>query len=89
MLAVARKYDEEYESSVERITISIDRETLKRIRHVAGPRGVSKFLVQAANQELDRTDLLSLLDELDDKYGRSTPAERERIYADMRKIFGL
>src|SRR6266567_8024152 len=88
MIAVARKYDPEYESNVERITISIDKQTLKWIKEVAGSRGVSKFLTQAARKQLARARLIAWLDEKDEKYGRSTKAERARTYADMRKIFG-
>jgi hypothetical protein len=74
---------------MERITISIPKKTLTAIKRIAGPRGVSKFLVEAAEKELGYEAILALLDELDEKYGRSTPEEREKTYADMRKIFGL
>lgn len=89
MIAVARKYEHKYDSTMERITISMPKNTLAAIKRVAGPRGVSKFLTDAANKELGYTRLTALLDELDEKYGRPTPAQREAIYADMRKIFGL
>jgi hypothetical protein len=88
MIAVARKYDSEYESSVERVTISIDKQTLNWIKQVAGRRGVSKFLAEAARKQLWRARVIKLLDELDEKYGKPTKAEKDAIYADMRKIFG-
>ena len=74
---------------MERITISIPKKTLNAIKRLAGPRGVSKFLVEAAEERLGYDELLAILDELDEKYGRATPEERERIWADMRKISGL
>lgn len=88
MIAIARKYEPKYESSVERITISIDKQTLNWIKEVAGRRGVSKFLTEAARKQLARARMIALLDELDEKYGRSTKAERARIYRDMRKLSG-
>jgi hypothetical protein len=89
MIAVARKYDQKYDLHVERITITIPKRTLTAIKRVAGPRGVSKFLVDAAERALGYEALLELLDELDEKYGRSTPEQREKIWADMRRISGL
>jgi hypothetical protein len=87
-VSVARKYESLYESNVERITISIDKHTLDWIKKVAGKRGVSKFLADLARKELARADVLEMLDELDEKYGRPTRAQRERIYRDMRRLSG-
>jgi hypothetical protein len=44
----ARKYDSKSEFGVERITITIDKKTLRMIKAVVGPRGVSKFIATAA-----------------------------------------
>ena len=49
---------------MERITTTIDGETLAAIRELAGPRGVSSFLQAAARERLMRLRLLGLLDEL-------------------------
>jgi hypothetical protein len=88
MIAVARKYVSKYEFRVERITITIDKETLKKIRAVAGPRGVSKFISQAAQESIGRHALFAWFDEMEAKYPPD-PKVREEIYADMEKIFGL
>jgi hypothetical protein len=73
---------------MERITVTIPKKTLDGIKRVAGPRGVSKFLTQAANDRLAYTDLLTLLDEYDEKYGKPSPKLVREIDRDMRKIFG-
>jgi hypothetical protein len=72
---------------MERVTATIDERTLTRIRRVAGPRGVSKFLALAAKERLARMELLGLLDELDEKHGRPSASLRTEIDRDMRRIF--
>jgi hypothetical protein len=75
-------------SLMERVTATFDEETLARIRHVAGARGVSRFLNLAARERLARLELLGLLDELDEKYGAPSPALRREISRDARRLFG-
>jgi hypothetical protein len=72
---------------MERVTATIDERTLTRIKRVAGPRGVSKFLAAAARERLARLELLGLLDELDEKHGRPSAAVRAEIARDMRRVF--
>jgi len=83
----ARKYESEYAFGVERVTATIDERTLTRIKRVAGPRGVSKFLAVAAKERLARMELIGLLDDLDAKHGAPTAAQRAEIDRDMRRIF--
>ena len=72
---------------MERVTATLDEETLAKIRHVAGPRGVSSFLNEAARERLARLELRGLLDELDAKYGASPAGVRAEIGRDARRIF--
>jgi len=74
--------------SVDRVTASIDRATLKEIRRVAGKRGVSAFLQIAARERLARMKELALLDELDARYGAPSEAVREEVASKARRIFG-
>jgi hypothetical protein len=72
---------------MERVTATLDKETLTAIRRVAGPRGVSRFLNLAARERLARLEILGLLDELDATYG-APPADVQReIARDARRIF--
>jgi hypothetical protein len=88
MIAVARQYDSKYELSMERITISIDKKTLDRIKAVAGKRGVSKFLSEAARRHLGQFAWQEFMAERDAKYGKPSRKLRNAIDRDMRKIFG-
>ncbi len=72
---------------MERVTTTMDSETLREIRRVAGKRGVSRFLEQAARERLARLRALALLDQLDARYGAPDEDVRAAIDADMRKIF--
>lgn len=72
---------------VERVTATIDKQTLAQIRRVAGPRGVSSFLAAAAKERLVRLALLDLLDELDAKHGAPSAAIRAEVARDARRIF--
>lgn len=71
------------------MTITIDKATLARIRQIAGARGVSKFIADAARERAGRNEILELLDELDVKYGRVPPAMAAATDRDMRKVFGM
>jgi hypothetical protein len=72
---------------MERITATFDDETLAKIRHVAGPRGVSSFLNQAARERLARLELRGMLDELDAKHGAAPTEVRAEIARDARRMF--
>lgn len=72
---------------MERITATFDEETLAKIRRVAGPRGVSSFLNDAARERLARMELRGLLDELDAKHGAAPAAVRTEIARDARRMF--
>jgi hypothetical protein len=67
--AVLSEYDSQYDNRVKRVTATLDKETLAQIRRVAGPRGVSNFLNQAARERLARMEFRGLLDALDAKHG--------------------
>ena len=70
------------------MTATIDARTLARIKRVAGPRGVSKFLAAAAEDRLARLEVLGLLDELDARHGRPSAGVRAEVTRDARRIFG-
>jgi hypothetical protein len=72
---------------MERVTATIDAETLAAIREVAGPRGVSAFLQIAARERIARLRVLGLLDELDARHGKPSPAIHREVAADARRIF--
>jgi hypothetical protein len=72
---------------MERVTATLEAETLKKIRRVAGPRGVSRFLSIAARERLARLELLGLLDELDARHGPPDRAVRDGVDRDARRIF--
>ena len=76
-----------YEMTMERVTASIDGETLDAIREIAGPRGVSAFLQTAARERLARLRLLGLLDELDTKHGAPNAKVKKAIAADAARVF--
>ena len=71
-----------YDSRMERVTATIDEETLIAIRRVAGRRGVSAFLQIAARERLARLRILSLLDELDSAHG--APSDRGQVSIGVR-----
>jgi hypothetical protein len=72
---------------MERVTATIDEDTLAQIKRVAGPRGVSQFLAAAAKERLARLELLGLLDELDARHGKPSAALQAEISRDARRIF--
>ena len=76
-----------YEIVMERVTATLDKETLAAIRRVAGPRGVSAFLQIAARERLARLRVLKLLDDLDDQHGKPSEAIRVEVDADARRVF--
>jgi hypothetical protein len=82
-------YDSKYDSTMERVTVTIPKVTLAKIKQAAGPRGVSKFLTEAAKAHLARNDLQRWFDEMDAKYGKASPALVRKIDRDMRRIFGV
>jgi len=73
---------------MERITATLEPETLREIRHLAGPRGVSRFLQIAAKERLARLKLLGLLDELDARHGAPSEELCAEVDADARRVFG-
>lgn len=74
-------------STMERVTATLDEATIAEIRRLAGPRGVSAFLQTAARERLARLGVLSLLDELDAKHGKPSPAVRAQVAARARRVF--
>lgn len=74
-------------SFMERVTATIDPETLAEIKRIAGPRGVSSFLQLAATERLARLRVLGLLDELDDKFGAPSEQIRNAVDTDARRVF--
>lgn len=72
---------------MERVTATLDQEILAKIRRVAGPRGVSSFLNQAARERLARLELLGLLGELDAKHGVAHAAVRAEVAREAKRIF--
>lgn len=68
--------------------MTIPKRTLNDIKRVAGPRGVSRFLAEAAKAKLAREDLYAWFDEMDARYGKPSPKLVREIDRDMRKIFG-
>jgi hypothetical protein len=72
---------------MERVTTTFDEETIAAIRRVAGRRGVSRFVQQAARDRLQRLELLGVLDELDRKHGLPSPALRAEVAAEARRLF--
>ena len=73
---------------MERITATFDRATAAAIRKVAGKRGVSAFLQQAARERLARLQVLQLLDELDAEYGAPSAAEADAVAREASAVFG-
>jgi hypothetical protein len=73
---------------MERVTATFDRKTLRAIRKVAGPRGVSRFLETAAKERLARLELLGFLDELDERYGPVSEGVTREVARDAERIFG-
>ncbi len=71
------------------MTITIDKATLELIRRKVGPRGVSKFIADAARDHAVRNELRDYLRELDAKYGRPTPAMFAKTDREMREHFGM
>jgi hypothetical protein len=82
-------YDSKYDLLMERITVTIPKATLAKIKRAAGRRGVSKFLTEAAKAHLARNELQRWFDEMDAKYGKAPASLVRRIDRDGRKIFGM
>ena len=72
---------------MERVTATLDSETLAKIRSVAGPRGVSSFLNEAARERLARLELRGLLDDLDAKHGPVPPEVRAEVAREAKRLF--
>jgi hypothetical protein len=72
---------------MERVTATVDEQTLAKIRHVAGPRGISIFLNEAACDRLARLELRGLLAGLDAKHGAAPATVRAEIARNARHIF--
>ena len=77
----------QYESRVERVTATIDGETLAAIREIAGPRGVSAFLQTAARERVARLRVIGLLDELDARYGKPSKQVERSVAREARRLF--
>lgn len=73
---------------MERVTATLDPDTLAEIRRTAGPRGVSAFLRAAAQERLTRLRLTGLLDGLDAEHGAPSAELMAEIDADARALFG-
>jgi hypothetical protein len=73
---------------MERITATFDAATVAAIRRVAGKRGVSAFLQEAARERLARLEVLELLDELDEKHGAPSPAVMAEVDREAERVFG-
>jgi hypothetical protein len=73
---------------VERITATFDAATAAAMRRVAGARGVSAFLQEAARERLARLEVLELLDELDAKHGAPSAAVMAEVDREAEKVFG-
>ncbi len=82
-------YDSKYDLQTERITVTIPKATLVKIKRAAGRRGVSKFLAEAAKAHLARHELQRWFDEMDAKHGKAPPSLVREIDRDMRTIFGM
>jgi hypothetical protein len=85
---MAAQYDPEYDFAMERITATFDKKTAAAIRRVAGKRGVSAFLQEAAREHLARLEILELLDDLNARYGAPTPEERAAVERELDALFG-
>jgi hypothetical protein len=72
---------------MERVTATIDSETLEAIREISGPRGVSAFLQAAARERVARLRVLGLLDELDARYGKPSATVQRAVASHARRIF--
>ena len=85
--AACAEYDFQYDFGMERVTATLDSETLAKIRSVAGPRGVSSFLNEAARERLARLELRGLLDDLDAKHGPVPPEVRAEVAREAKRLF--
>ena len=73
---------------MERITATFDAATVAAMRRVAGKRGVSAFLQEAARERLARLEVLELLDELDSKHGAPSNAVMAEVDREAVRVFG-
>jgi hypothetical protein len=73
---------------MERITATFDATTAAAMRRVAGSRGVSAFLQEAARERLARLEVLELLDELDAKHGAPSAAVMAEVDREAERVFG-
>lgn len=53
----------------QRVTVTLESETLELVKQIAGPRGVSAFVDDAVFQRLQQLSIRSLLDEMDEQCG--------------------
>lgn len=77
--------------STEKVSASLDRKTLREVRRLAGPRGLSAYLDSALREKLERDRrrraILDYLDELDeaDPLTEADWAEIDRRLAMIRE----
>ena len=59
--------------AVRKWSVSVDEELASRVEEHVGHRGLSGFVAQAVEHELERDALGAYLDELDDEFGAVPP----------------
>ena len=64
--------------SVEKVSLSLDREIVHRARRIAGPRGLSALVNDALRLRLQHERLRALLAEMDAEFGPVPPEESEK-----------
>jgi uncharacterized protein (DUF2336 family) len=69
--------------SVEKVSLSLDREVVGRARQIAGRRGLSALVNDALRVRLHQERLRRLLDDMDGEFGPVRPKELE----DARKAW--
>jgi hypothetical protein len=64
--------------TVEKVSLSLDREIVDKARRIAGPRGLSALVNDALRLRLQQERLRALLAEMDAEFGPVRPEDMEK-----------
>lgn len=76
MKPATARMEVQYDLDMEKVTVRLERKTLEQIKRAAGPRGVSRFVKQAAEEKLEKVGYAALEEWL---------REQDRIFGPIPK----
>jgi Arc/MetJ family transcription regulator len=72
--------------ATEKLSVTVDADVARRVKELAGRRGVSTFVDRALRHEVARADLRTLLDELEAELGPPDPTMVDEVEAMLANL---